>query len=39
MLAHTGVYLLLDRSASGRIEWKDAQGRTLKEWQEMEAGS
>jgi hypothetical protein len=39
VLAQTGVYLLRDRSASGRIEWKDAQGRTLKERQEVEAGS
>ena len=26
----TGVYLLLGRNANGRLEWKDAQGRTLK---------
>ncbi len=31
--------VLLGRSANGRIEWKDAQGRTLKELQEAEAGS
>lgn len=29
--------LILDRSSNGRIEWKDAQGRTLKELQEAEA--
>ncbi len=31
--------LVLDRSSNGRIEWKDAQGRTLKELQQAEAGS
>lgn len=31
--------VVLGRSANGRIEWKDAQGRTLKELQEAEAGS
>lgn len=31
--------VLLGRSANGRIEWKDTQGRTLKELQEAEAGS
>jgi len=30
---------VLGRSANGRIEWKDAQGRTLKELQQAEAGS
>ena len=30
--------IVLGRSSNGRIEWKDAQGRTLKALQEMEAG-
>ena len=30
---------VLVRSANGRIEWKDGQGRTLKELQEREAGA
>ena len=30
--------VLLGRSANGRIEWKDVQGRTLKASQEAEAG-
>ncbi len=30
--------VLLGRTANGRIEWKDAKGRTLKEIQEAEAG-
>jgi hypothetical protein len=29
--------VILGRSANGRIEWKDASGRTLKTLQEMEA--
>lgn len=29
--------MVLGRSANGRIEWKDAQGRTLKALQELEA--
>lgn len=35
----TAAAVVLGRSANGRIEWKDAQGRTLKELQEAEAGS
>ncbi|MCB2006935.1 MAG: GIY-YIG nuclease family protein [Burkholderiaceae bacterium] len=31
--------VVLGRSANGRIEWKDAQGHTLKELQEREAGA
>lgn len=31
--------VLLGRSANGRTEWKDANGRTLKEIQEAEAGA
>jgi hypothetical protein len=31
--------VVLGRSANGRIEWKDAQGRTLKALQEAEAGA
>lgn len=31
--------VLLGRSSNGRVEWKDAEGRTLKEIQEAEAGS
>ena len=34
----TAAGVLLGRSANGRIEWKDAKGRTLKEIQEAEAG-
>jgi hypothetical protein len=34
----TAAGVLLGRSANGRIEWKDAQGRTLKEIQEAESG-
>ncbi|MDI1238499.1 MAG: GIY-YIG nuclease family protein [Polaromonas sp.] len=34
----TAAAVLLGRSANGRIEWKDAFGRTLKELQAMEAG-
>lgn len=34
----TAAAVLLGRSANGRIEWKDAQGRTLKELQAIEAG-
>jgi hypothetical protein len=33
----TAAGVLLGRSANGRVEWKDAQGRTLKEIQESEA--
>jgi len=29
--------VVLGRSANGRIEWKDAKGRTLKELQALEA--
>lgn len=32
----TAAAVVLGRSANGRIEWKDAQGRTLKELQEAE---
>jgi len=35
----TAAAVVLGRSANGRIEWKDAQGRTLKELQEAEAGA
>lgn len=34
----TAAGVLLGRSANGRIEWKDAKGRTLREIQEAEAG-
>lgn len=34
----TAAAVVLGRSANGRIEWKDVQGRTLKELQEAEAG-
>jgi hypothetical protein len=34
----TAAAVVLGRSANGRIEWKDAQGRTLKALQEAEAG-
>lgn len=34
----TAAGVLLGRSANGRIEWSDAQGRTLKEIQEAESG-
>lgn len=34
----TAAAVVLGRSANGRIEWKDGQGRTLKELQEKEAG-
>jgi hypothetical protein len=33
----TAAGVLLGRTANGRIEWKDASGRTLKEIQEGEA--
>lgn len=33
----TAAAVVLGRSANGRIEWKDQQGRTLKELQEAEA--
>jgi hypothetical protein len=29
--------VVLGRSANGRVEWKDVQGRTLRELQEMAA--
>lgn len=35
----TAASVVLGRSANGRIEWKDAQGRTLKALQEAEAGN
>ena len=35
----TAAAVVLGRSANGRIEWKDAQGRTLKELQEAEAAA
>jgi hypothetical protein len=35
----TAASLVLGRSANGRIEWKDKQGRTLKELQAMETES
>jgi len=35
----TAAAVILGRSANGRIEWKDGQGRTLKELQEREVGS
>jgi hypothetical protein len=35
----TAAAVILGRSANGRIEWKDAKGRTLKELQEAEAGA
>ena len=35
----TAAAVVLGRSANGRIEWKDAQGRTLKELQEREAAA
>jgi len=34
----TAAGVLLGRSANGRIEWKDAKGRSLKEIQSQEAG-
>ncbi len=34
----TAAAVVLGRSANGRIEWKAADGRTLKEIQEAEAG-
>lgn len=34
----TAASMVLGRSANGRIEWRDAQGRTLKALQEAEAG-
>lgn len=34
----TAAGVLLGRSSNGRLEWKDAKGRTLKEIQEAEAG-
>jgi len=35
----TPVSVVLSRSTGGRIEWKDALGRTLKELQEAETRS
>ncbi|MBX5463365.1 MAG: GIY-YIG nuclease family protein [Steroidobacteraceae bacterium] len=35
----TAAGVLLGRSFNGRIEWKDAKGRTLRELQEAEAGA
>lgn len=35
----TAASVVLGRSANGRSEWKDAQGRTLKALQEAEAGT
>ena len=35
----TAASIVLGRSANGRIEWSDAQGRTLKALQEREAGA
>ena len=35
----TAAAVVLGRSANGRIEWKDAQGRTLKEIQAAEANA
>lgn len=35
----TAAAVVLGRSANGRIEWKDARGRTLKELQGLEAGA
>lgn len=35
----TAAAVVLGRSANGRIEWKDAAGRTLKELQGLEAAS
>jgi len=34
----TAAGVLLGRSANGRLEWKDARGRSLKEIQEAAAG-
>jgi hypothetical protein len=34
----TAAAVVLGRSANGRVEWKAADGRTLKEIQEAEAG-
>ena len=34
----TAAAVVLGRSSNGRIDWKDVQGRTLKELQEKEAG-
>ena len=35
----TAAAVVLGRSANGRIEWKDASGRTLKELQAQEAAA
>src|SRR5262249_47772003 len=35
----TAAGVLLGRSSNGRTEWRDAEGRTLKEIQDAEAGS
>jgi len=34
----TAAGVLLGRSSNGRVEWKDAKGRSLKELQELDAG-
>lgn len=34
----TAAGVLLGRTANGRVEWKDAKGKTLRELQEREAG-
>jgi hypothetical protein len=36
-LVSTAAAVVLGRSANGRVEWKDAKGRTLKELQAREA--
>ena len=35
----TAAAVVLGRSANGRVEWKDSQGRTLKELQQREAAA
>jgi hypothetical protein len=35
----TASDIVLGGSTNGRVQWKDAQGRTLKELQEAEAGA
>ncbi len=35
----TAAAMVLGRGANGRIEWKDGQGRTLKEIQAQEASA
>ena len=34
----TAAGVLLGRSSNGRVEWKDAKGRSLKQLQEQDAG-